>query len=200
MNCHLTNRDIDIILRTQPYAELCYFGKRLHKLDTNSIDMLIPAVPNSRIDINVPFTLCPEEGVGNFSTPGLEGHRNGQDWSPVFITQKVTKKKNDITIISEDSIAQLRLTSKLILDETGVLQCQNSLTNLGDEPYQVNRLSVTLPIPERALELMAFSGRWIKEFFPHRTKIQHCGYLQENRRGRTSHEYFPGMIVGTEGF
>lgn len=200
MNCHLTNHDIDIILRTQPYAELCYFGKRLQKITTDAIDMLIPAVPNSRIDIDVPFTLCPEEGVGNFSTPGLEGHRNGKDWSPVFITQKVTKKKNDITIISEDNIAQLRLTSKLILDETGVLQCQNSLTNLGDEPYQVNRLSVTLPIPERALELMAFSGRWIKEFFPHRTKIQHCGYLQENRRGRTSHEYFPGMVVGTEGF
>ena len=200
MNCHLTNHDIDIILRTQPYAELCYFGKRLQKITTDAINMLIPAVPNSRIDIDVPFTLCPEEGVGNFSTPGLEGHRNGKDWSPVFITQKVTKKKNDITIISEDNIAQLRLTSKLILDETGVLQCQNSLTNLGDEPYQVNRLSVTLPIPERALELMAFSGRWIKEFFPHRTKIQHCGYLQENRRGRTSHEYFPGMIVGTEGF
>lgn len=200
MNCHLTNHDIDIILRTQPYAELCYFGKRLQKITTDAIDMLIPAVPNSRIDIDVPFTLCPEEGVGNFSTPGLEGHRNGKDWSPVFVTQKVTKKKNDITIIGEDNIAQLRLTSKLILDETGVLQCQNSLTNLGDEPYQVNRLSVTLPIPERALELMAFSGRWIKEFFPHRTKIQHCGYLQENRRGRTSHEYFPGMIVGTEGF
>ena len=200
MNCHLTNHDIDIILRTQPYAELCYFGKRLQKITTDAINMLIPAVPNSRIDIDVPFTLCPEEGVGNFSTPGLEGHRNGKDWSPVFITQKVTKKKNDITIISEDNIAQLRLTSKLILDETGVLQCQNSLTNLGDEPYQVNRLSVTLPIPERALELMAFSGRWIKEFFPHRTKIQHCGYLQENRRGRTSHEYFPGMVVGTEGF
>ena len=200
MNCHLTNHDIDIILRTQPYAELCYFGKRLQKITTDAIDMLIPAVPNSRIDIDVPFTLCPEEGVGNFSTPGLEGHRNGKDWSPVFVTQKVTKKKNDITIISEDNIAQLRLTSKLILDETGVLQCQNSLTNLADEPYQVNRLSVTLPIPERALELMAFSGRWIKEFFPHRTKIQHCGYLQENRRGRTSHEYFPGMVVGTEGF
>ena len=200
MNCHLTNHDIDIILRTQPYAELCYFGKRLQKITTDAIDMLIPAVPNARIDIDVPFTLCPEEGVGNFSTPGIEGHRNGKDWSPVFVTQKVTKKKNDITIISEDNIAQLRLTSKLILDETGVLQCQNSLTNLGDEPYQVNRLSVTLPIPERALELMAFSGRWIKEFFPHRTKIQHCGYLQENRRGRTSHEYFPGMVVGTEGF
>lgn len=200
MNYHLGNNNLDIILRTQPYAEICYFGKRLQNLNINSIDMLNPAIPNSRLDIDVPFTLCPEEGLGNFSTPGLEGHRNGKDWSPVFITKEVKKNNNNITIISEDDIAKLRLTSQLILDESGVLQCQNSLTNLAEQPYQVNRLSVTLPIPERAQELMAFNGRWIKEFFPHRTKIEHCGYLQENRRGRTSHEYFPGMIVGTNGF
>lgn len=200
MNYHLGNNNLDIILRTQPYAEICYFGKRLQNLNINSIDMLNPAIPNSRLDIDVPFTLCPEEGLGNFSTPGLEGHRNGKNWSPVFITKEVKKNNNNITIISEDDIAKLRLTSQLILDESGVLQCQNSLTNLAEQPYQVNRLSVTLPIPERAQELMAFNGRWIKEFFPHRTKIEHCGYLQENRRGRTSHEYFPGMIVGTSGF
>ena len=200
MNCRLSNKNLDILIRTKPYAELCYFGKRLHDDHIENYDLFIPAVPNSRIDVHVPFTLCPEEGLGNFSTPGLEGHRNGKDWSPVFVTKDVKKSDNQITIISEDSIAKLRLTSQFILDDCGVLQCQNSLTNLGEEPYSVNRLSITLPIPERAQELMAFSGRWIKEFFPHRIKIEHCSYLQENRRGRTSHEYFPGMIVGTTGF
>lgn len=200
MNCRLSNKNLDILFRTKPYAELCYFGKRLHDNHIENYDLFIPAVPNSRIDVHVPFTLCPEEGLGNFSTPGLEGHRNGKDWSPVFVTKDVKKSDNQITIISEDSIAKLRLTSQFILDDCGVLQCQNSLTNLGEEPYSVNRLSITIPIPERAQELMAFSGRWIKEFFPHRIKIEHCSYLQENRRGRTSHEYFPGMIVGTTGF
>ena len=200
MNCRLSNKNLDILIRTKPYAELCYFGKRLHDDHIENYDLFIPAVPNSRIDVHVPFTLCPEEGLGNFSTPGLEGHRNGKDWSPVFVTKDVKNSDNQITIISEDSIAKLRLTSQFILDDCGVLQCQNSLTNLCEEPYSVNRLSITLPIPERAQELMAFSGRWIKEFFPHRTKIEHCSYLQENRRGRTSHEYFPGMIVGTTGF
>lgn len=200
MNCRLSNKNLDILFRTKSYAELCYFGKRLHDNHIENYDLFIPAVPNSRIDVHVPFTLCPEEGLGNFSTPGLEGHRNGKDWSPVFVTKDVKKSDNQITIISEDSIAKLRLTSQFILDDCGVLQCQNSLTNLGEEPYSVNRLSITIPIPERAQELMAFSGRWIKEFFPHRIKIEHCSYLQENRRGRTSHEYFPGMIVGTTGF
>ena len=200
MNYRLNNNNIDVLFRTTPYAELSYFGKRLQNIQLENLEMLTPAVPNARIDVDVPFTLCPEEGLGNFSTPGLEGHRNGKDWSPVFITKEVIQTENKITIISEDNIANLRFTSHFILDNSGVLQCQNSLINLGNEPYQVNRLSITLPIPERAQELMAFSGRWIKEFFPHRTKIEHCGYLQENRRGRTSHEYFPGMVVGTDGF
>ena len=200
MNYRLNNNNIDVLFRTTPYAELSYFGKRLQNIQLENLEMLTPAVPNARIDVDVPFTLCPEEGLGNFSTPGLEGHRNGKDWSPVFITKEVIQTENKITIISEDNIANLRFTSHFILDNSGVLQCQNSLINLGNEPYQVNRLSITLPIPERAQELMAFSGRWIKEFFPHRTKIEHCGYLQENRRGRTSHEYFPGMVVGTAGF
>lgn len=200
MNYRLNNNRIDILLRTTPYAELCYFGKRLHHFQPENVEMCMSAVPNSRIDVNVPFTLCPEEGLGNFSTPGLEGHRNGKDWSPVFKTKEVIENDNNITIISEDEIANLRLTCQFILDNSGVLQCKNSLTNLGEQPYQVNRLSITIPIPERAQELMAFHGRWIKEFYPHRTKIEHYGYLQENRRGRTSHEYFPGMIVGTNGF
>lgn len=125
--------------------------------------MLMPAIPNSRIDVNVPFTLCPEAGLGNFSTLGLEGHRNGKDWSPIFVTKEVIKTDNDITIISEDTVAELRLTCHFILDNNGVLQCQNSLTNLGEENYQVNHLSVTLPIPlPKWMTLKTvFSGDWL---------------------------------------
>ena len=56
--------------------------------------------------------------------------------------------------------------------------------------YQVDRFAVTLPLPERADELLAFHGRWVREFQPHRLNLKHGGYHQENRRGRTSHEIF----------
>ncbi|MDF7667196.1 alpha-galactosidase [Orbaceae bacterium ESL0727] len=215
MTYRLSSHDIDIILCTKPYAELSYFGKRLHNTDINpitehgpeehgpeidSLDSLIPAVPNGRLDTHVPFTLVPAEGLGNFSTSGVEGHRNGKDWSPIFVTQTIAPIENGVTIISEDAIAKLRLTSTLILDSSGVLQCQNSLTNLSDQPYQVNRLALTIPLPERAKELMAFNGRWTKEFQAYRVQISHAGFLQENRRGRTSHEYFPGVMIGDTGF
>ncbi|OTQ75346.1 MULTISPECIES: hypothetical protein [unclassified Gilliamella] len=59
MNCNLITCYIDITLRTQPYAKLCYFGKRLQYLNTDEVDMFISAEPNSRIDVDVPVTLCP---------------------------------------------------------------------------------------------------------------------------------------------
>ncbi len=77
---------------------------------------------------------------------------------------------------------------------------RNTLTNIKAGCYRIDRLAVTLPFPERANEIMAFNGRWIKEFQRHSLKLDHGGYIQENRRGRTSHEYFPGMVVGKAGF
>lgn len=42
-------------------------------------------VANGRLDIDTPLTLMAENATGLFSSPGLEGHRNGLDSSPVFI-------------------------------------------------------------------------------------------------------------------
>jgi alpha-galactosidase len=47
----------------------------------------------------------------------------------------------------------------------------------------VDRLAVTLPVAERAREVMAFHGRWIREFQPHRLTLEHDSFVLENRRG-----------------
>ncbi|PAW18042.1 hypothetical protein CKJ90_18840 [Klebsiella pneumoniae] len=59
----------------------------------------------------------------------------------------------------------------------------------------MDRLAVTLPVAERAREVMAFHGRWIREFQPHRLTLEHDSFVLENRRGRTSHEHFPALIT-----
>ncbi len=47
---------------------------------------------------------------------------------------------------------------------------------------------------------MAFHGRWIREFQPHRLTLEHDSFVLENRRGRTSHEHFPALITGSRAF
>lgn len=197
----LSSRDSDVILRCYPYVEIIYWGKHLQNYQPEMIDALNRPVANSRLDDDVPLTICPETGRGLFSVPGMEGNRNGKDWSPVFTTQRHSLDDNGLTIVSEDATAGLRLVSELQLcPDNSVLKTRNTLTNFHPGTYHVDRLAVTLPLPERANEIMAFNGRWIKEFQRHSLRLEHGGYIQENRRGRTSHEYFPGLVAGRAGF
>nr|WP_321237841.1 alpha-galactosidase [uncultured Tolumonas sp.] len=197
---HSTNSTL--ILQTAPAVEILYWGEKLNAaFDVNVLSAIKRAVPHGRLDADVPMTLSPEHGRGLFSSPGLEGHRNGKDWSPVFHFKSLTEKQNALQLISEDTIAGLQLEIELRLDpQTDVLQVRHTLTNLKPENYQVDRFAITLLLPERADELLAFHGRWVREFQPHRLNLKHGGYHQENRRGRTSHENFPAFIQGTTGF
>jgi alpha-galactosidase len=100
-----------------------------------------------------------------------------------------------------DTIANLSLDIALELDvETGVMSKAITLTNNHKQAYDLNKLSLTVPVPYRAKELESYSGRWIHELQPQRSRIEHGAFSQENRRGKTSHEYFPGCLVGTSGF
>ncbi|KAA8998906.1 alpha-galactosidase [Affinibrenneria salicis] len=191
----------DVILRCFPWVEILYWGPHLNHFDAQMSVALERPVPNSRLDNDVPLTLCPENGRGLFSVPGIEGHRDGLDWAPVFTPVDYRLHDNRLTITQQDDTAGLRLTSELYLcPHSGVLSHRNTLTNLKAGVYQLARLALTLPLPERARQVMAFHGRWIDEFQRHSLTLDHGGFLQENRRGRTSHEYFPGVVIGSDGF
>ncbi|WP_368928800.1 alpha-galactosidase [Mixta calida] len=197
----LSSRYSDMILRCEPCAEIIYWGKPLANFTPEMAEALSRPVANSRLDVDSPLTLCPENGRGLFSVPGMEGNRDGLDWSPVFSTLFHSLENNHLYITSEDVVAGLRLVSEVqMCPDSGVIKTRNTLTNIREGTYRLDRLAVTLPLPERAGEIMAFNGRWIKEFQRHFLKLEHGGYIQENRRGRTSHEYFPGMVIGKAGF
>ncbi|BCG07619.1 alpha-galactosidase [Buttiauxella agrestis] len=196
----LTSAQSDIVIRTQPFAQIVYWGQHLAHFSPQDCASLERPIANGRLDIDTPITLGAELGRGLFGSPGIEGHRNGLDASPIFTTTQVEQNGQNLTITAEDKQAGLRLISELRLDSSGVLQIRHGLTNLRAAPWQVDRLAITLPIAERSLEVMAFHGRWTREFQPHRIRLEHDSFVLENRRGRTSHEHFPAMIAGTAAF
>ncbi len=196
----LESKTVDVVLKTHPFAEILYWGPHLNHFSLQDAESLSRPVANGRLDVDSPVTLMAELGHGLFGTPGIEGHREGMDSSPLFKTVGVTQQGQTLTVTAEDTHAGLRLTSELALDDSGVLVVHHGLTNLRAQPWQVDRLAVTLPIAERAGEVMAFHGRWIREFQPHRVKLEHDSFVIENRRGRTSHEHFPALISGTQAF
>lgn len=197
---HLQSAGADIVIKTRPFAEIVYWGPHLSHFSPQDADSLTRPVANGRLDVDSPVTLMAELGHGLFGAPGIEGHRQGLDASPLFTTSEVRHEGQTLTLVSEDPQAGLRLQSEIALDASGVLSVRHGVTNLRASPWQVDRLAVTLPVAERAREVMAFHGRWIREFQPHRLTLEHDSFVLENRRRRTSHRHFPALITGSRAF
>lgn len=113
----LGNSTIQLIVKTAPNAEIVHWGDNIgDECDENSLSPLIDrAIANSRLDKDVAITLAAEEGGRNFGRPGMEGNRNGRDWSPIFTTKRVTGHENMLQIYAEDPVAGLSLVSEFFL-------------------------------------------------------------------------------------
>ncbi|MGL4826529.1 MAG: alpha-galactosidase [Vibrionaceae bacterium] len=195
----LTGSKSQLILRIDHSAQIVHWGAPVQQVSHMAATALERAIPYGRLDVDVPMTLSPELARGVFSSPGLEGHREGLDWAPAFVVTHVEQKHNSVRITSVDEIAQLQLVSEIALAED-VLKVRHSLTNLHQKAYWVQRFANTLPLPERAKELLTFYGRWVNEFQTCRLPLTQGGFQQENRRGRTSHEHYPALIAGSANF
>lgn len=196
----LTGQKSQLLIALNNCAEIIHWGQPVNgDLEKFQIALQRP-VPYGRLDNDVALTLSPELGRGIFSSPGVEGHRDGLDWAPVFVIQAINQQHGRLQVESLDQQAGLRLTTELCLDQNDVVKTRHTLTNIKATPYHVNRLANTLPLPEHAKELMTYYGRWVYEFQTLRQPLQQGGYQQENRRGRTSHEHYPALIAGTAHF
>lgn len=130
----LTSPHSDLIIKTHPYAEIVWWGSTLKHFSPDDCISLERPVANGRLDTDTPLTLMAENGAGLFGSPGLEGHRNGLDASPVFRTISVVQAGESLTLTSEDAVAGLRMVSELVLTSSGVLKMRHALTNLRESP------------------------------------------------------------------
>jgi alpha-galactosidase len=198
---HLTSLNHSCIIKVDRVPEIVHWGARIAQIDADLLLSTERPISQARLDVDIPLSLCPELGSGYFNAPGIEGHRNGHDWAPVFHTTDTQANDHQAVFTLQDDIANLELTIEVLLDhDSDVLQKRISVRNLGSEVYTLNKLSSTLTLPHHANELMTFHGRWCQEFQNQRQALEHGGFMQENRRGRTSHENFPGLFVGSKGF
>ncbi len=109
---HLQSAGADIVIKTRPFAEIVYWGPHLSHFSPQDADSLMRPVANGRLDVDSPVTLMAELGHGLFGAPGIEGHRQGLDASPLFTTSEVRHEGQTLTLVSEDPQAGLRLRER----------------------------------------------------------------------------------------
>ncbi len=148
-------------------------------------------------DVFVPASLAMEAGLGLLGPSGVVVHRAGRDWGSRFVVTDTAVEADRIQIFCRDDHTNIGLTYDVRLDAvTGVLTLSSALTNLGQDPLEItDYATAVVPIANHMSDLIGFTGRWALEFQRERMKRFTGTYLRENRRGRTSHDGFPAIIL-----
>jgi alpha-galactosidase len=181
-----------------------YWGPRLpdNTADVPELRTTRP-LPSFMLDFDQPLTVLPSFGVGWFGQSALLAHRNGLDFAQAITQCEVEwiTPGQSLVLHLSDTVAQLRVDVRLSLcPESDVLTLQTSITNLGASALDVQWLAAaTLPLPGQASQVRSYAGQHNHEFLLQTDTLGRSLWRRENRRGRTSHDCFPGAVVTTPG-
>ena len=205
---------LDVIAGGLP--SIVHWGADLGALRQSDVDSLIRAsvrpMASNTVDDPVRLALLPDHWTGWVGRPGLSGSRGGRDWSPKFYTTalRVDGEPTTASLIvigpgvvevdATDETAGLGLTVSVEVTASGLLRSQATVTNLLDEPYQVDDLVLAYPVPQLASEILDLAGRWTKERVPQRRAFTVGTHLRENRKGHSAPESAYVLHTGTAGF
>lgn len=181
-------------------AKCAYWGTKL-STDT-SVDMLrllnlrqeVPASPQTEVALG----LCPTLGQGFTGNPGISVHSGSDHWAVSAQLSSVEQSNAcELNLTSKDSTRNLELKQRIKLDqETDVLSISTQIINLSNTILYVDWCaSATVPIASHIDHRLAFEGHWAMEFQIQKSTQMVGSYVRENRRGRTSHDSFPGLIL-----
>ncbi len=192
-------------LRGPGIASVVHWGADLGDLTQQELlrlaEAAAPPVVSGDIDGVQLGGLLPEQGAGWAGSPGLAGHRAGRDWSPLLAVEDVEVDEHAVRIRAADPVARLGVLIEVELDDAGLLRVRGRVRNDDpQQPYTLDGLLLTLPVPQVATELLELTGRWGRERVPQRVPFVDGTRVRESRRGRTGHDASLVMTAGTPGF
>ncbi len=160
-------------------------------------------LPSFSLEFDQPLTVLPTFGVGWFHHSALLAHRAGQAFAQAFQDCVVQWLVPDeaVSLTLTDAVAELETCLTLRLDPTSdVLSIHTTLRNLGSQPLEVQWLAAaTLPLPDHCDTVRSYAGQHMHEFLLQTDTLSRTQWRRESRRGRTSHDCFPGAVVTTPG-
>ena len=187
---------------TDGVPEIIYFGSPI----AADLDVELFARSRSRpqgfatLDDSAPVSMQPEISRGFMGHPGLIAHRSDTSlagWAGLFLFSEQKDVENGVLFRCVDKHRELALEITCTLcPVSSVAVFKSRLINEGDNHCIVDWMSApVVPVPQALSEYLHFHGRWCAEFTIDRRSVPMGVVKAENRRGRTSHEAFPGTIM-----
>jgi alpha-galactosidase len=210
---HLRRGGVSVVLdsRSGGLPAVLYWGIDLGDLRVDELAELEFAgrapVGDSRIDVPERVGILPSSAEGWVGRPGIVGSRRGVAFSPLFVLDGQDVIDPSATVAAgcryrlTDALAQLGATVEIELAHSGLLRVRASLTNLHPEdPYGLESLTLALPVPAVAVELLDLTGRHARERVPQRTPFTVGTRLRESRQGKPGLDAATLLAAGATGF
>jgi alpha-galactosidase len=214
---HLAHAGVSLVLdaRLGRLPSIVHWGARLGELDDESLTGLVaasvPVVGSNNVDTPPRVALLPEHHTGWTGRPGISGSSDGRGWSPRFTTTAiewdgapvdgvVSAGAGRVAFHALDDAGALSLRIDLDLLPSGLIRSRATLTNLQDDPFAVDDVSLAFPLPAEATEVLDFTGQHNYERVPQRGPLRAGIHLRENRRGRTGADSAYVLHAGVPGF
>ncbi|GAA0218853.1 alpha-galactosidase [Saccharothrix mutabilis subsp. mutabilis] len=215
---HLRAAGVSLVLdhRGGTLPRVLHWGADLGPVDLDALALAAAPQPHGyAVDGPVEVAVVPEQSAGWLGTPGVVGNRGGRHFSTAFRVVAVEGAPAEAAAVggapaegrggavafrAVDAEAELELLLEVELTGSGLVRQRAALTNTGDSDFAVDALSVTLPVPPEAVEILDFTGRWTRERSPQRTRFTQGLRVRENRTGRTGYDSAFLMAAGTAGF
>lgn len=190
---------VTLILRfDQGVPSVLWWGPRLDTAATAGqlAALHARAEANASPAVEPVVALTPLSGQGGPGRPGLLATRaGGRGWAALPRVVAVDAHAHSVAVTSRDPTHGVALVHRLRLSGD-VLVATTTLVNEGDTPLDVAQLGApVLPLPAYLTDIIGFEGRWAGEFAMVRRPRQMGQWVRENRRGRTSHDAFSGLIA-----
>ncbi len=181
---------------------LDYWGPALPPEGQGQIDprLMERATPHGMLDAGEAFDLFPEAGQGFTGVPALQFSRPSGGHISQLTHVRTDARSQGVDFLLEDQRAGVEAIVAVDIDPaTGVVGFKTRVRNRNAEPLRLDWVSpVALDAPDG--EILAFGGRWAREFAVHRFTLQAGLWASEARTGRTSHHSPPFLVVGEAGF
>jgi len=212
---HLRAAGVSLILDTRgtKVPVILHWGTDLGDLAESALATLArtlpPAVGPSSIDVPLQLSLLPGLSEGWSGRPAIGAFRTGSASVGSAATGTLQLDLTLVGFVSTDTSISLeladassavRVITVIELSVEGVLRVKHELFNDGDAELQLAALDTLLPVPDRAHEILDFTGLWTHERRPQRTTLNQGIWNRESRHGRPGHDDAYLMVAGTLGF
>ncbi len=203
---HLRAAGVSVVLdaRGTRVPRILHWGADLGPLDPTALaafaEARVPAIAPSSIDVPFSLSVFPDIADGWTGRPPVAvqvPRAQGRPARPALLGATAVGAQRIDTSVGWGAA---RIDTRWELTSSGILHIATTVTNDGSEDLALADVGVVLPVPDRAREVLDFSGRWSGERTPQRHQPAQGVWLRETRHGRGGHDDPFLMVAGTPGF